>query len=347
MPSLMSRMSLNDIKFSCSRCRVHKIKCTGENPCSNCTQRNVECHFQKETTQIQITRKRLCELHSKNRELERQNIALQKQLSGTIKAAAIPQYSGGESPVSPPTAGNIDSEPLQIQDTTEDANIVNPLSSGPPEYIADPTGRFYYLGHTSTWSLTIRLLSLTHQALYNCPFPSTAHHGDSIIYDLEWNGLRSQAISDIRGLPEIDHALFLINAAKFHTGKIFHLFDEERFMKQFHFFYENPTENIGVVGLWLPHFLVIIALGKAVVGAQTQGKLPPGSEFFRAAFMMLPDYSFLWKDPCTSAEILCAFALYLQSIDWRTSAHNMVSALEAKIYTSFVACCPSRLTRQI
>lgn len=101
-------------------------------------------------------------------------------------------------------------------------------------------------------------------------------------------------------------------------------------MKQFHFFYENPAENIGMMGSWLPHFLVIIALGKAVVGAQTQGKLPPGSELFRAAFMMLPDYSFLWKDPCTSAEMLCAFALYLQSIDWRTSAHNMVSALEAE-----------------
>ncbi|CAG8070884.1 unnamed protein product [Penicillium salamii] len=320
----MSRMSLNDITSSCSRCRVHKIKCTGENPCSNCTQRNVECEFQKETTQIQITRKRLCELHRKNRELERQNIALQEQLSGTIKAAAIPQYSGGESPVSLPTAPNIDSEPLQIQDTSEDVNIVNPLSSGLPEYISDPTGRFYYLGHTSTWSLTIRLLNLTHEALYNCPFPSTSHHGDSIIYDLEWNGLRSQAIPDIRGLPEIDHALFLINAAKFHTGKIFHLFDEERFMKQFHFFYESPAENIGTVGLWLPHFLVIIALGKAVVGTKSQGKLPPGSEFFRAAFIMLPDYSFLWKDPCTSAEILCAFALYLQSIDWRTSAHNMI-----------------------
>jgi proline utilization trans-activator len=144
-------------------------------------------------------------------------------------------------------------------------------------------------------------------------------------YDLEWNGLRSQAIPDIRGLPAIDHALFLINATKFHTGQMFHLFDEAKFMKQFYHFYENPAENIRTAGLWLPHFLVIIALGKAFVGAQNRGNMPPGSEFFRAAFMMLPDYSFLWKDPSTSAEILCAFALYLQSIDWRTSAHNMVS----------------------
>jgi proline utilization trans-activator len=166
---------------------------------------------------------------------------------------------------------------------------------------------------------------VTHEALYKCPFPSAAHHVDAIIYDLEWDGLRSQVIPDIRGLPEIDHALFLINAAKFHTGQLFHLFDEAKFMSQLYHFYEKPAENIRTAGLWLPHFLVIIALGKACVGAQNRGNLPPGHELFRAAFMMLPDYSLLWKDPSTSAEILCAFALYLQSIDWRTSAHNMVS----------------------
>ncbi|KAJ5349943.1 hypothetical protein N7541_007670 [Penicillium brevicompactum] len=299
-------------------------RCTGENPCSNCIQRNVECHFEKETTQIHITRRRLCELHRKNRELEQKNIALQQRLSGTIKAAATPQYSGGDSVVSPRTVENIDSGPLQIQDRPEDENLVNPLSSGAFEYITNPTGKFYFLGHTSTWSLTIRLLNLTHEALYSCPFPSKAHHVDSMIYDLEWDGLRSQAIPDIRGLPEKDYALFLINATKFHTGQMFHLFDDSKFMEQFNLFYESPAENIGAMGLWLPHFLVIIALGKAFAGAQTQGNLPPGSEYFRAAFMMLPDHCFLWRDPCISAQMLCAFALYLQAIDWRISAHNMI-----------------------
>lgn len=253
--------------------------------------------------------------------------------------------------VSPRTVENINSGPLQIQDKPEDENMVNPLSSGAFEYITNPTGKFCelissstmpdleeltyfilldFLGHTSTWSLTIRLLNLTHEALYSCPFPSKAHHVDSMIYDLEWDGLRSQAIPDIRGLPERDYALFLINATKFHTGQIFHLFDDSNFMEQFNLFYESPAEKIGAMGLWLPHFLAIIALGKAFAGAQTQGSLPPGSEYFRAAFMMLPDHCFLWRDPCISAQMLCAFALYLQAIDWRISAHNMVSILEAR-----------------
>ncbi|CAI7628261.1 unnamed protein product [Penicillium palitans] len=228
-----------------------------------------------------------------------------------------------------------DSESMVIHDEQENVNMINPLSSGPPEYITDPAGKLYYLGHTSTWSLTVRLLNLTHEALYKCPFPSTAHHIDSVIYDLKWNGMRSQAVPDIQGLPAIDHALFLINATKFHTGQIFHLFDEANFTDQLYRFYENPVENVHTAGLWLPHFLVIIALGKAFVGARNRGNMPPGCEFFRAALMMLPDYSLLWKEPSTSAEILCAFALYLQSIDWRTSAHNMVHGYHTDLSTRF------------
>ncbi|KAF7528932.1 hypothetical protein PCG10_009646 [Penicillium crustosum] len=106
-------------------------------------------------------------------------------------------------------------------------------------------------------------------------------------------------------------------------------------MDQLYRFYENPVENVHTAGLWLPHFLVIIALGKAFVGAQTRGNVPPGCEYFRAALMMLPDYSLLWKEPSTSAEILCAFALYLQSIDWRTSAHNMVHGYHTDLSTRF------------
>jgi hypothetical protein len=116
---------------------------------------------------------------------------------------------------------------------------------------------------------------------------------------------------------------------------MFHLFDEATFLASLYSFYENPVENIHKSGLWFTHFLVIIALGKALVGAKNHGNTPPGAEYFRTAFMTLPDYSFLWKDPCTSAEILCAFALYLQSIDWRTSAHNMVSLLARLLYMAF------------
>ncbi len=95
-------------------------------------------------------------------------------------------------------------------------------------------------------------------------------------------------------------------------------------MAQLRQFYNDPCNPSHTDILWFIHFLVIMALGKAFIGEKNRGTSPPGAEYFTRAFMMLPDYSFMWKDPCTSAELLCAIALYLQSIDWRTSAHNLV-----------------------
>ena len=86
----------------------------------------------------------------------------------------------------------------------------------------------------------MRLLNLTHQTLYNRPYPSFAHHIDSSTYDFGWNGLRDVVISDVRGLPSLDHALFLIKATKFHTGQISHLFDKKTFFSSSTGFIKTP-----------------------------------------------------------------------------------------------------------
>jgi len=173
----------------------------------------------------------------------------------------------------------------------------------------------------------MRLLHLSHQSIHKCPFPTASQHIDSTTYDLGWDGLRTAAIPDITGLPSLDHSLFLINATKFHTGQIFHLFDEQTFMPQLYEFYQNPAEMIHTSGLWFIHFLVIIAIGKGFVETSTRGRAPPGANLFKKAFLMLPDYCYLWRNQSISAELLCSMALYFQCIDWRTSAHNMVDSL--------------------
>ncbi|BCS01740.1 Zn(II)2Cys6 transcription factor [Aspergillus luchuensis] len=307
---------------ACSRCRQHKIKCSGICPCNNCLQRKVNCKFEGEEAKVYITKKHLSELKQRNLELEERNGALQQQLSAYAKLTPNMLEN-----LSPPTEtesplGMVDEPRDSIQG--DEAALINTLACGPPKYITDGAGRPHFLGHTSNWSLTIRLLHLTHQALYKCPYPTAAHHIDSMTYILKWDGLRSPVVPDIRRLPTLDQAVFLINTTKFHTGQVFHLFDEESFMIQLQQFYEEPKQDIHTESLWFIHFLVLIALGKAFVGARANGVNPPGAEYFTTAFMMLPDYSFFWKDPCTSAELLCSMALYMQSIDWRTSAHNLI-----------------------
>lgn len=171
---------------------------------------------------------------------------------------------------------------------------------------------------------------MTHQNLYNSPCPNGAHHVDSMTYDFGWNGIRHAIIPNIRGLPSLDHALFLIKATEFHTSPMFHLFDEKTFMAKLYWFYEDPVERVHLSGLWFIHLLVLLALGKAFHGSKGTGNTPPGADLFARAFMLLPDYCYLWKEPCIAGELLSSIALYLQSIDWRTSAHNMVRSSRSR-----------------
>ncbi|KAB8270034.1 fungal-specific transcription factor domain-containing protein [Aspergillus minisclerotigenes] len=295
---------------ACLRCRQHKIKCSGECPCGNCKRRKAKCIFEGDENKIHITKKHLAELRCRMAELERENRDLKQRLSSSSEKTSVMDPVGH--------GGLVDGQ------TNTCHGIVNPLSTGPPKYVRDLAGNPHYLGHTSNWSLTIRLLHLTHQARRSCPFPSAAQHTDATTYDLGWSGLRTTVIPDLKELPSLDYALFLTNAVKFHTGQIFHLFDEPAFLGQLHDFYENPAEKVHTTGLWYIHFSVIMALGKAFTGTKRRGSVPPGANLFMAAFMMLPDYCYLWRDPSTSAELFCSMALYLQSIDWRTPAYDMI-----------------------
>ncbi|KAE8362684.1 Zn(II)2Cys6 transcription factor [Aspergillus caelatus] len=310
---------------ACLRCRQHKIKCTGEHPCRNCKRRKAKCIFEGDENKIQITKKHLAELRRRTAELERENRDLQQRLASSSRKTPVMDsvdHSGGLVDGQANTCNGYVS-PIS-RSGLEGPAILNPFSTGPPKYVRDLAGNPHYLGHTSNWSLTIRLLHLTNQACRSCPFPSAAQHTDATTYDLGWSGLRTTVIPDMRELPSLDYALFLTNAVKFHTGQIFHLFDESAFLDQLHHFYENPAEKVHTTGVWFIHFSVIMALGKAFTGTKRRGRVPPGANLFMMAFMMLPDYCYLWRDPSTSAELFCSMALYLQSIDWRTPAYDMI-----------------------
>ena len=126
-------------------------------------------------------------------------------------------------------------------------------------------------------------------------------------------------------LPTSDFALFLINAVKFHCGQLFHLFDEQEFMRSFEN-YHNPNHRGGRSDLWHIHYLLVLALGKALIVRVGQDRRPPGAELYVQAIKLLPDFAFLSNDPIPSMEILCCAALYLQCLDMRINALILVSS---------------------
>lgn len=200
-----------------------------------------------------------------------------------------------------------------------------------------------YLGTSSNWSFTRRILSLTHEHIYQEALPTGALLFDGATYDLGWDGLRTAQNADTPPVPTFDHAIYLINTVKFRCGQLYHLFDEIEFMRNLHEFYSEPKPN-ATGSLWYIHFLLIIAFGKGFVKHKQQGTKPAGGELFVNALQLLPDVSVLHQEPIESTEILCCVALYLQALDFRSSAHNYVR--QASYHNTFAANKASRLDRR-
>lgn len=227
------------------------------------------------------------------------------------------------------------------------SNLINPLSTGQSEYTSAPNGRLckssilqlitliamkpnkriVYLGTSSNWSFTRRVLNITHQYVHKTPLPSNALLFDGTTYVLDWDGYRASEAPEMPALPTQDYAIYLVNAVKFHCGQMFHLFDEETFMKSLYSFYSDPNPRPDPTDPWFIHFLLILSFGKAFTTKTNRGSRPPGHDFFVKAMQLLPDFSVLLKNHVLSTEIMCCIALYTQCIDFRHCSYNYVSYL--------------------
>lgn len=165
---------------------------------------------------------------------------------------------------------------------------------------------------------------MAHERVSDGPLPANSLLFEGGTYDLGWDGQRSPDDTQAPVLPASDFALYLINSVKFHCGQLYHLFDETTFMDHFNKFHEGTRQNWSPPTLWYIHYLIILAFGKAFVGRNNTGSRPPGVELFVHAMKILPHSMFLCAHPVEAIEVLSCAALYLQCVDYRTAAYNMV-----------------------
>lgn len=132
------------------RCRRHKIKCSGDAPCSNCENRQATCTFEGEEIKVQITKRRLSEFKRRVNDLEKQNQVLQQR----FLESQVSLDTGGDIPIQKPlpTKPSNDchsslSSPIseEPQNQSNEADIVNPLLPGQPEYVTDVAGNYRIL----------------------------------------------------------------------------------------------------------------------------------------------------------------------------------------------------------
>jgi proline utilization trans-activator len=182
-----------------------------------------------------------------------------------------------------------------------------------------------FLGTSSNWSFASRVLSIANECGTEAPFSADLLLYDGKAYQSEWDKLRIATESNKLALPSRDYSLYLINAVNFHLTRLFHLFDEDYFLANFNRFHESPSKTGDGAGLWYVHYLLILAFGKAFVVHKTKATTPPGADLFIHAMKRLPDMTSLCGDPIIATEILCCITLYLQALDFRSSAYNFVS----------------------
>ncbi|KAJ5249197.1 hypothetical protein N7468_000648 [Penicillium chermesinum] len=326
----VAKRSLN----ACTRCRRQKIKCSGSQPCDGCKKRKLTCIFDDRDQKVLVTKGYLAELQKKLASLQHHDRGpvhfgpgYTDERSPASKehsdlAEGIPEPIHKSSPVDPGDDSHLHYE---LEDPA--SGLTNPLSSGPPAFMSTENGRTFYLGTSSNWSFTRRILSLTHEHIYQEPLPTGALLFDGTAYDLGWDGLRGTQGPDGVSVPTHDHAMYLINTVKFRCGQLYHLFEESAFMGGLAEFYAQPEPQLKATeSLWYIHFLLMLAFAKGFVQHKPQGNRPPGADFFVKALGLLPDITVLHQEPIESCEILCCIALYLHAIDCRSSAHVYIGS---------------------
>lgn len=181
-----------------------------------------------------------------------------------------------------------------------------------------------YLGTSSNWSFTRRVLVLAHQHVHIEALPTESLIFEGTAYDLGWDGWRTDPMTENPIIPSLDHALYLINTVNFRCGQLYHLLDESEFLRSLYNFYSDGA-RAKTKSLWYIHFLLILAFGKTFVERPSQGRKPPGLKYFIKALQLLPEQHQLYSSPPAATEILCCIAIFYQALDCRSPAHNYVS----------------------
>jgi proline utilization trans-activator len=181
------------------------------------------------------------------------------------------------------------------------------------------------LGTSSNWSFSRRILDAASKAAQGVSLDREGLVLDGDLYDLSWNEAATGGRYGVPTLPTPSHAVYLLQAVQFHIGDTYHLLDQDVFTTGLNDYYSTPASDVHLPSLWHVHFMIIMAFGKAFTSTRVSDRRFPGIEYFQHAMRLLPDVTQLWKDPFTAAEILCSAALYLQCMDFRYGAYNMVS----------------------
>ncbi|KAI1877732.1 hypothetical protein JX265_003740 [Neoarthrinium moseri] len=216
------------------------------------------------------------------------------------------------SPLTSPGAGHegVDEEPPYGGGQTPSASgsgfRQNPLVDYDLTF-AKAAGKFWYMGPSSSWSFCRRVFAFIGQRIPEANSPPDPWNFDGVVFAMHWVPLPKDECPDVSNLPPLDYALFLYNMAKFYLGgHLMFLIDE------------------GSCRNWYAQYLLILAFGKAFASTSNSQHGPAGHQYALRAMRLLPNMSIPNSDAMLGVPALALAAVYLQSVDMRVAAYQLI-----------------------
>ncbi|ETS74126.1 hypothetical protein PFICI_13992 [Pestalotiopsis fici W106-1] len=299
-----SPASQRRVSNACNYCRKRKIRCSGKQPCGNCHKRKIACHFDDDR-KIAVSVRYLQQL---------------EQQAGDKDSQTGPEngQSARQSRLRPsPTPGSSPSR------SSADVSS-NPLVSATSSYVRDGSGRFRFMGPSSSASYSTRVFSLLRHHFPDVCTVDSPVNTENSTYKLTWPIIATDHLPDLGDLPSLDYSLYLVNTVKFHACQLLRLFDEDDFVKNLHEFHQLGLSKARSSRLWFAQYLLLVALSKGFISTLRIPGTPPGSVYFQKAMSIMPDYVSLTREPLLAIEVLCMVAVYLMSVDMQNAAYGYI-----------------------
>jgi len=178
------------------------------------------------------------------------------------------------------------------------------------------------MGPSSSWAFCRRVLALIGSRMPEADFSPDPWYLDT--FNLSWSPLGLNEQPSVENLPTHDYVIFLVNTVKYHLGSFSEIINHDAFLERLERFYENPAAEANRSRFWYAQYLLVLAFGEAFTLMVSPTSLP-GTEYASRALSLISTIVTIDRNSLVAIETFCLAALYLQSLDLRLMAFQMVS----------------------
>ncbi|OQE01181.1 hypothetical protein PENVUL_c044G05399 [Penicillium vulpinum] len=279
---------------ACQRCHSHKIKCSGDQPCSKCRTVGLadECAYATRDRQVKVSENYLDQILAENQLLKERSIA-----SAQVTETNDPSQRG----------------PSRTADVPDRTGIQNPLIGDRAWFHRyDPSSPPIYIGEAACSAFATRFRRFLSGNISMPHIPRTQYEREETIAaanegDVQW--------------PSLHHARLLVRIAIHQIGHIYHLMMRKATLDKLEEIYQTQDFDCTANKC---KFFALFAFGQAysIRSEPNSGSRVPGTSYFSRAMglvQILPE-----RTSVTHLETLLLLSLFSYYLNRRHSAYILI-----------------------